>query len=424
MDLKGTHVNSLLLNASIIEGPLPGILFGLTGLVVLGLLIRRYRRRRAVATALAVSGGALAGWTLAWLVSDVWNVFGVSLSLTTRLWVCGFFAGLALAVVSLVAARPRRRVLAIVAIPLLLLSAAAGINADLGQFTTVRTALGLPSYDTLPAAEADTDLSHGVVGTVTIPATTSGFPARPALVYLPPAARQANPPVLPVVEMLSGQPGSPADVFTAGHLAEILDSYAAAHNGRAPIVVVPDQLGAPDQNPMCVDSALGASASYLTVDVPAWIRTHLAVAAAPGGWAIAGFSQGGTCSIQLGAAHPELYGSVLDISGELAPQSGSVAHTVETAFAGNEAAYAAAAPAAVLAAHAPYADLTVIVAVGGDDSRYRPWARSVADAASAAGAHTDVIVSPGTGHDWHTVQYAWSTALPLLAESTGLADLP
>jgi len=415
---------STILNTSIVSGPFVYVLFGLTAAVLVVLVARRHSARLAVISVIAVIGGAAFGWIAAWLVSDVWDLFGVSLSATTRLWTTGFFAALALAIVAISSSRRWRRAVAIAAIPLVLLSAAVGVNADFGQFTTVRTALGLPTYDTLASATTGpVDAGKGVVGTVTIPSTTSGFPARPAVVYLPPAARAANPPALPVVEMLSGQPGSPTDVFTSGHLDTILDSYAAAHGGIAPIVVVPDQLGATDRNPMCVDSPLGNSASYLTKDVPDWIRSHFTVAASPGGWAIGGFSQGGTCSIQLGAAHPELYGTVLDISGELAPQSGSVAQTVATGFGGDASAYAAAAPSAVLAAHAPYADLTVIIAVGGDDSRYLPWAQAVYDAAGAAGAHTHLIVSPGTAHDWHTVRYAWEQALPLIAESTGLSGI-
>ncbi|WP_162942567.1 alpha/beta hydrolase [Cryobacterium soli] len=414
---------STFLNTSIVGGPLLFALYGVTAVSLIVLAARRLPTPSTLIGLGLVVGGAAAGWTLSWLVSDVWDLFGVSLSTTTRLWAAGFFGALALIVFALVTARRWRRMVAVVAIPLLLLSAAAGVNADFGQFTTVRTALGLPTYDSLAVATSGSTPATGVVGTVTIPATTSGFAARSALVYLPPAARRTNPPALPVVEMLSGQPGSPADVFTAGHLATILDGYAAAHGGVAPIVVVPDQLGAPEQNPMCVDSTLGNSASYLTKDVPDWIRAHLHVAAGPAGWAIAGFSQGGTCSIQLGAAHPELYGTILDISGELAPQKGSVAQTIAAGFAGDATAYAAAAPVSVLAAHAPYENLTVIVAVGGDDTRYLPWSQSVKDAADQAGAHTHFIVSPGTAHDWHTVQYAWTQALPVLAESTGLSGL-
>ena len=205
-------------------------------------------------------------------------------------------------------------------------------------------------------------------------------------------------------------------------LETILDSFAAAHSGQAPIVVVPDQLGAPTKNPMCVDSPLGHSATYLTVDVPAWIRANLPVGANPVDWTIAGFSQGGTCSIQLGAAHPELFGNILDISGELVPQNGSTQQSITAGFGGDAAAYAAAAPTAILAARAPYADLLALFAVGADDSRYLPWTQELAAAARSAGATTQVFVSPGTAHDWHTVQYACTQALPLIAARGGVGE--
>ncbi|KFF59980.1 hypothetical protein JF66_07660 [Cryobacterium sp. MLB-32] len=403
-------------------GPFLIGLYVLAAGLVLFLLVARRHRRRAGITAVAVLLAVAAGWLLAWMVSDVWDVFGVSLSPVTRAWVALFFGGLALATSSLPRTSWWRKAVGIVAVPVFLLTAAAGINADFGEFTTLRDALGISRFQPLdmsPATGADASL--GTVGTVTIPATVSGFDARPALVYLPPAARVAHPPVLPIIEVFSGQPGAPEDLFVSGHIDSVLDAYAASHQGLAPIVVVPDQLGAADRNPMCVDSALGNSATYLTVDVPNWIRSNLSVASAPGGWAIAGFSEGGTCSIQLGAANPNLYGTILNISGEIVPKVGSPATTIQAGFGGSTAAYAAAAPAAILAAHAPYADLSVIFAVGGDDAQYLSWAGTLRDAARQAGATTRLIVSPGTAHDWYTVNYAWKTALPLMLHRLGLA---
>lgn len=407
---------------SVIGGPfLIGVYLLAAGIVIV-LLLGRQSGRHAARTAVSVLVTGAGGWVVAWLVSDVWNVFGVSLSAVTRWWVVLLFGGLALAVASLFRPKLWPKLVAVAAVPVFLLAAGAGINADFGQFTTVRDALGISRFHALDMSPATgSDRSVGTVGTVTIPATVSGFVARPALVYLPPAARVANPPVLPVIEVFSGQPGGPEDLFTSGHIDSVLNAYASAHQGRAPIVVVPDQLGAPDRNPMCVDSALGNSATYLTVDVPNWIRSHLSVAEAPRGWAIAGFSEGGTCSIQLGAANPGLYGTILDISGEIVPRKGSPTNTIRAGFGGSATAYAAAAPAAILAAHAPYADLGVIFAVGARDAQYRAWATTLRDAAKQAGASTSLIVSPGTAHDWYTVNYAWTAALPLLIDRLGLA---
>ncbi|WP_105033825.1 alpha/beta hydrolase [Cryobacterium aureum] len=427
-------MNSLLsginpLDLNLIDAPLLAVLYGVTGLALLLVLLGPTGVRRAVMTVIGAVVGAAAAWLLAWLVSDIWDPWGVSLSIGTRLWTVTLGAGIAVVLLNLRGQVRWRRVVSICALPLCLLSAAAGINADIGQFPTLRVALGLVGYQPLDQAlatarseaqSASTDSPTGIVGTVTIPATVSGFAARSALVYLPSAATGNNPPALPVVEMLSGQPGSPSDVFTAGGLAGILDRYAQAHSGLAPIVVVPDQLGAPDRNPMCVDSKLGNAASYLTVDVPNWIHAHLHVVAQPAGWTIAGFSQGGTCSIQLGAAHPQLYGTIFDISGELVPSNGSEAHTVATGFNGSAASYAAAAPSAILAAHAPYADLAAIFVVGDGDMRFLPEVHAVVDAAERAGVDSRLFESSGTAHDWHTVDYAWTTALPIIAARTGL----
>ncbi|MGO4691169.1 alpha/beta hydrolase [Glaciibacter sp. 2TAF33] len=381
---------------------------------------RRGQRRAERNTVVILVAGALTGWLLAWLAGDVLDVFGVSFSTPTRVWTAVLCAGFALAVTGVTVLRGWQRAVAILALPLCLLVTAAGINAEVGQFPTVRAALGIPVYGTLASGATVRPPARGSVGSVTIPGAASGFAARPALVYLPPAALTAHPPVLPVIEAFSGQPGSPQDVFVAGQLAPILDSWASSHGGVAPIVVVPDQLGAPEKNPMCLDSPLGNSATYLTVDVPNWIRTHFKVRTGPEGWAVAGFSQGGTCAIQLGASHPRLYGTVFDISGELEPRNGTVAHTVAAAFGGSTAAYDAAMPSAILAAHAPYAGLNAIFAVGASDGRYRQWARQLTDAAGKAGAAVRLIESPGTGHDWHTVRYAWTTSLPLLAHDLGL----
>ena len=414
-------MNHSLGEASIVGGPILIGLFLLAGAFVVVLLLRRRSKQRlAVAVGAVLCGGAI-GWVFAWLVSDVWNLYGISFSTVTRLWltVCG--AGIALAIVSLVQARWWRKAVAILAIPVFLLTAAAGINADFGAFTTIDSALGIRLYSRLdPAPAPDGVPQVGTVGTVSIPATVSGFSARPALVYLPPIARTKNPPALPVVVMLSGQPGRPDDVFSSGRLAEIFDAYAASHSGYAPIVVVPDQLGAPGSNPMCVDSPLGNSATYLTVDVPDWIRTHLTVTASPAGWALAGFSQGATCTMQIGPAHPQLFGTLFAIGSELVPRNGSIANSIAVGFGGSAQAFAEAAPSAILAAHAPFTNLKAIFAVGGEDTRYLAWSKTLNADAARAGVKTELLISPGTAHDWHTVIGAWTTALPQIAVDLGL----
>jgi S-formylglutathione hydrolase FrmB len=368
----------------------------------------------------------------------------VSFSSTTRLWFGLGVAGIGFAVAGLWKTRPWRVVLASSSVFLFALAGAVGINIDVAEFPTLASAVGVSTIHTLALPTHRTTATPrpvvattvktlaeswhapanmpaaGTVGTVTIPATVSHFAARSAVVYLPPAALVANAPRLPVLEMLSGQPGMPSNLITSGAMATILNEFAASHHGLAPIVVIPDQLGAPQLNPMCVDSPLGNSATYLTVDVPNWINAHLHVLQPRDDWAIGGFSQGGTCSAQLGAKYRGLYGSIFDISGQAIPHRGSIASTIASAFGGSAANFAAAAPGALIAAGAPYDDTLAIFVVGQQDARFGPDSVTVSNAARAAGMDVHYIQSPGTAHDWHTVQFAIRQALPLLAIRWGL----
>lgn len=428
-----------LLDLRLETGPLPIVVYAVGVVALVLLATRRPARRWLPIQALGALAGAGAGLVLAWLVSDVWNTFGVSLTPVTRLWFALGIGGIGFAIAGLWRARVWRVALASFSVLLCALAGAVGVNVDVAEFPTLGSALGvnsigrlaLPAARPAPASAALETLAQswrppadlpkaGTVGSVTIPASVSHFASRSAVVYLPPAALVTGAPRLPVLEMLSGQPGSPSNLITSGAMATILDRFAAAHNGLAPIVVIPDQLGAPQLNPMCVDSVLGNSATYLTVDVPNWINSHLHVLSGRANWAIGGFSQGGTCSIQLGAKYRGLYGNILDIAGELAPHHGSIPATTASAFGGSSADYAAATPLALLASGGPYPDTLGIFVAGQNDARFGAASVAVSNAAQAAGMTMHHLVSPGTAHDWKTVQFGIQTAIPLLGDRWGL----
>jgi len=441
-------VGPFLSGIRVIGGPLPVVIEIIAALAALALLVRpapRGRRLRwAIAATLAMVVGAAIGLLACWIVGDVLNTFDVTLSAISRAWVATAFAGVALAMASLPRSRARRRIGALASVVVFALLGALGVNANFGQYPTLASIFGVGSFSEMPAhvlaaqrAAADSapagqlqlgstwhapaDLpARGLVGAVTIPSTVSHFAARQALVYLPPAALVANPPALPVLVMLSGQPGSPENVFISGHLDKLMNQFAAQDGGLAPIVVAPDQLGAPGINPMCVDSTIGNSATYLTVDVPAWIRANLDVQSATAAWGIGGFSQGGTCAIQLGAGHPDMFGSIIDVAGELEPKIGTPEVTIAKGFAGDAVAYDAAKPLSIIASHAPFANTVAVFAAGQLDVKYTPWVATVAEAAKSAGIHTTVLDSPGTAHDWYTVRYALEHGLPTIFNQMGL----
>ncbi len=253
----------------------------------------------------------------------------------------------------------------------------------------------------------------GVVAQVTIPARVSGFPARPGWVYLPPAYLTSPRARLPVVVALSGQPGTPRDWLDGGRLAQVMDRFAAAHAGLAPVVVMPDPLGSTLANPLCLDSRLGRAQTYLSVDVPAWVRATLQVDPAPRSWAIAGFSAGGTCALQLALNAPRVYPTFLDISGQSEPTLGDRRRTVAAAFGGDAAAFAAVNPLDLLARHR-YPGTAGLIVAGRDDGLYRPQALQVLRAARAAGLQVGYRELPD-GHDWRLGGAGLETSLPWLA---------
>jgi S-formylglutathione hydrolase FrmB len=218
--------------------------------------------------------------------------------------------------------------------------------------------------------------------------------------------------------MINGEPGGRRDWLDGGQLALRMDAFAAAHHGLAPVVVMPDGTGGQLANPLCTDSALGRADTYLAQDVVTWVSTHLRVSTDHARWAVGGLSYGGTCALQLAVAHPDLFPTFLDASGQEAPTLGGRARTVAVAFDGDAAAYAAVDPLQEMT-HRSYSGSAGFLAVGAQDSTYLPQQRVVAAAARNAGMAITTEEIPGR-HDWRVWGQALQDALPWLALRQGL----
>ena len=394
--------------------------YGVTIVLVVALLVPfpgvlARVRRWLPAAALASGLGALAGSLLIWVVVDVQDVFGAPASPVIRAAAAGAGAGLGLAVVNLARTRWWRKVLAVLAVPAVLVSGGLIINRDVAYFPKLGDVLGLSGVGTLTLGHTnDTEAtlrtwrppsgmpSTGTVGTVTIPGIDSHWHGRAAWIYVPPAGRVPHPPKLPVMIAFSGQPGGPSDVFVAGGLASTMDAIARAHRGVAPVVVVPDQLGAYNVNPMCVNSKMGNVATYVTDDVREWVLRHLPVSANRREWTVAGFSEGGTCAVQFGAGAPAIFGSYVAISPELGPINRTIARSIRDAFAGSRAAWKAAQPVTIMRRNRPYRHSVALYCVGALDARYAADAPRLAAASRAAGMRTSFKELPGVAHNWNT----------------------
>ena len=255
--------------------------------------------------------------------------------------------------------------------------------------------------------------ARGEAVTADIPAGdqsgTRGFTPRGAFIYLPPAYLGSHRPALPVLVLLTGQPGSPSDWFELGGLKDTMDAYAATHHGLAPVVVVADLLGNPYTNPLCSDTEAGGKvATYLEKDVPAWIRANLQVDVDPLHWAVAGLSNGGTCAMQAVTRSPGTFRTFLAISAEEHPTLGSVERTISRGFGGDRAAYEANDPPSLMAAAPPgrYEGIAGILSVGRQDERYLGAVPVLAEAATRAGMTVATRQYDG-GHTWAV----WGAAL-------------
>lgn len=431
----GAHASPLarrILRIDIVSGVVPVTAYLVAVCALIAVAARTPSRRRILGAALAAAAGALIAVGLVWYLSAS-DTFGVGLDLTTTAWAVAVFAGIGLTLSTLRRSAAWRKLLAVVAIISFSLAGYLGINADFGLDRTVadvagvstRATLTLPTVTATPTPLAGGALWaswHAPVGMpgvgrqaqVVIPNTVSGFVARPAGLYLPPAALTADPPALPLVIMMMGQPGNPDPSFSAA----VLDRFAAQHHGLAPIVLVADQIGNPSVDPLCLDTARhGRVQTYLTQDVVGWARTHLHVLQDAADWTVAGYSNGGECALTLGVKFPQIWGNVLDISGEEYPGSDRPALTLSTDFGGDRAAYAAAKPLNEIAG-IRYPDTHAIFTVGSNDGFYRVQAKAVFAATTAAGWKATYFEVPNGGHVLGALngglQEGYSVLFPLL----------
>ncbi|WP_063772086.1 alpha/beta hydrolase [Kitasatospora mediocidica] len=427
------------LNWSLTHGLIPHLVLagGLAALLALAVSRRSHWWSRRLPLALALT--AVLSVLLQFTVDDWWQPFPDHLPHRVTLWLGAGILGLCLAALRTPPARWRGRAAIALGAALVTLMSASQVNRHFDQYPTARVLLAPwigrtdalptnrdPNTVAAPPGRALSEVWHptghlpdaGTVSTASIPGVKSGFKARDAYVYLPPAYRTSPRPLLPVLVLMVGQPGSPEDWIGAGALQDQMDAFAEAHQGLAPIVVVVDQTGSIWSNTLCMDSRIAKSQTYLAQDVPDWITSHLQTAPGRTARAIGGLSLGGTCSLQLAVNAPEVYGSFLDISGQQEPTLGSHARTVDEAFGGDEAAFDAVDPLHVMA-HRSFPDTAGSFVAGAGDGEFRPQQEKAYAAAVQAGMKAVYATVPG-GHDWNTFRTGLGENIPWLARQTGL----
>lgn len=427
-----------LLGLQIIDSPLMWGAYGLGVILLVVLLVRRWTARSAIVAALASLLGAVAG-AGAVAVANATDAFGVALSVEVAIWAAAGFACIGLAVASMTRLRVWRKIVAAGSVMWFAVVTVLGINAFFGLNPTVGALFGVVAADPidLPRGTDSTQApaqpiyqtwqppvglaSQGDRGTQRIPGTRSGFDARDASVYLPPAALVDDAPALPLVIMMMGHPGNPDGTL----ISDVLDEFAAQNSGLAPVVLTVDQLGSDGSaDPACADSPMfGNAETYVTEDVVAWAKENLKIIDDPKYWIIAGYSNGGGCAIKYGAKYPQTFQNIIDVSGEEFPGSEDPDAVTSDIYNGDAAAFDASKPAAIMqsAPAGSYAQTTAVFTAGSEDPGFLAAATTIYAQASAAGMTARLVEIPAADHGVTAVTGGLREGFSVLFPVLGLA---
>ncbi|WP_295782859.1 esterase [uncultured Microbacterium sp.] len=428
-------MKKFVLSFELIDSPLLvicSIVVAIGVIVVMAWAPRRVGRTIGVAVA---AGGVM---YLVARAASAAQVFDGPLPAGAARWSALAIAGIAAGVMGVVAAPRVRRIVGVVVILASVITGFLGVNSSYGITHTLAAIMGVQTLDRADLPDTGRDAagtatwenwkppadmpSSGTVSALSgdsrIP--SGDFPARDASLYLPPAALVKDPPTLPLIVFMMGQPGSPDPTS----LAKALADFARAHDGLAPIAIVADQTASGDLDPSCADSAkYGPVATYLNTLVPQWAASHLNVSTDHRLWVLGGFSNGGSCAAKWAAEYPEVWGHLLDVSGNEYPGSEHPDATIDEVFGGDAAAFEAATPAAIMGRtpSRDYAGHVAIFTWGQSDSVFGPGQQRNALAAHAAGFTAMTHVVTGAGHDGPALDGALAFAIPELARVLGLA---
>jgi S-formylglutathione hydrolase FrmB len=433
-----------LLDVSLETGWLPWTVIVLGVLGAIFLLCRRERWWWIYVVPGVLIASAVVAWIIGHGVAE--SLFAEPLKMSDIVWIGVAIAAVGLAIGFMFRTSWWRKIVAVLAAVFVIAMAGNQINKSFSEYPRLGDLLGVASdqqIDGPPLVDSENPTAplpsgpltsvwtptganiptdgKGKVSQIDLPATLSGFQAREGWVYYPPAYFADNPEPLPVLVLLHGQPGGPDDWQAGDRVQTAMNAYAAAHNGIAPVVVMPDATGGPTDNPICTDSSLGKVDTFLSLDVPNAIKSQLRVQTDPKHWAVGGFSYGGTCALQLVTNHPDVYTSFIDISGQDAPTLGSRQQTIDTAFGGNEAKYKAVNPQDIMAAK-QFPEISGWFIVGGDDTDVVSQQKKVYAAAETAGMDVQYWEVPGTGHDWSLGNTSLDHGMPWLGQRLGLTE--
>ena len=159
-------------------------------------------------------------------------------------------------------------------------------------------------------------------------------------VYLPPQYFRAGYQAyrFPVIELIHGQPGQPADWISVLGVEATFDRLLAEKLAQPAVLVMPDANGGARISLQCLNQVGGPQdLTYLAVDLPTRIARILRVQRPGLAWGVAGYSEGGFCAANMALRYPHRYGFTAVLSGYFVPFDNQLAEPVRlvSPFGGN-----------------------------------------------------------------------------------------
>ncbi|MFL5964488.1 MAG: alpha/beta hydrolase [Gaiellaceae bacterium] len=188
-------------------------------------------------------------------------------------------------------------------------------------FAAIATALLLPGFSSVTPGPAGGQVLEG-----TFPGTE-----RPGYIYLPPGFNEAT--RYPVVYLLHGMRGSPAEYIDATQLPIFADTEITAGRLRAFIAVVPAAGPNADYN----GEWAGPWERALVERIVPWVDARLPTQRNAAGRVIAGLSAGGFGAVDIGLRHSSLFRTIESWGGYFTPVlDGPFKHATRTALAAHD----------------------------------------------------------------------------------------
>jgi S-formylglutathione hydrolase FrmB len=441
---------------SLLQGWAPTILQVICACVLVLAIGWRSRRWRLLWVPVSLLVGVVAAAGIYWYIRWA-GIAGHPAPVTLWIWIA--LTGLAVGVL-IFGWRDNwwwRRGVSVLAVPLCLLCTALMVNLWTGYLPTVQSAWNQLTGRPVPGAADEADVTamqqegtkpvEGTVVAISTPDDVSNFSHREEYVYLPPAWYATNPPPkLPVVMMIAGEFGTPADWLYGGNAKKTIDEFAAKHGGNTPVLVFPDMGGSFSNDTECVNGRRGNAADHLTKEVVPYVMSRFGVSSDPVNWGLVGWSMGGTCAMTLTVKYPELFSAFVDIDGDLFPNAGVKEQTIARLFGGDAEAFDSFDPIAVIPAHGEYSgvagwfsvaegiptvhreavmDPVAAAALGPppDPRETAAAANYLCDLGSKFGIECSVVGNPGN-HDFPSAAKVFADALPWLAGRLGTPGAP